>query len=281
MDQPPTSFIRDRRTVRGLGLPGSLPPEVVAPAAQAVAAGGYHSFWLNNPPGGNALASLGAVAGNQPTLTLGVGVIPLSHRDAAEIADDARASGVPLERLYLGIGSGAGPGGVERVAEGIRRLRGTLATTIVVAALGPRMCRLAGREADGVLLNWLTPEHAVTSVEWVAGAAREAGRPVPRLMAYVRAALGDAATARLHQEAERYARIPAYAAHFDRMGVAAAETAIVARDATELHEGLAAWNGIVDEVVIRAVAAEDTAEALRPLIEAGAHAGEQPSRGGT
>lgn len=273
MDRQPASFNRDRRTVRGLGLPGSLPREVVAPAAQAVAAGGYHSFWLNNPPGGNALASLGAVARNQPTMTLGVGVIPLSHRDPAEIADDAQASGVPLDRLYLGIGSGTGPGGVARVAEGIRRLRGMLATTIVVAALGPRMCRLAGREADGVLLNWLTPEHAVTSVGWVAGAAREAGRPVPRLMAYVRAALGDAAAARLRQEAERYARISAYAAHFDRMGVAAIETAIVARDAPELQAGLAAWDGVVDELVIRAIAAEDTVDALRPSIAAGSPSG--------
>ena len=44
-------------------------------------------------------------------------------------------------------------------------LRGSVASRLVVAALGPKMCRLAGEVADGVLFNWLTPEYAKKSAE--------------------------------------------------------------------------------------------------------------------
>ena len=36
------------------------------------------------------------------------------------------------------------------------------------------MCHLAGEVADGVLLNWLTPEHVVRSAEWVRAGAQAA-----------------------------------------------------------------------------------------------------------
>ena len=55
------------------------------------------------------------------------------------------------------------------------------------------MCHLAGEVADGVLLNWLTPEHARTSAEWVRAGAAAAQRRPPRLAAYVRVAVGPRA----------------------------------------------------------------------------------------
>jgi len=54
-------------------------------------------------------------------------------------------------------------------------------------------------------------------------------------MAYVRAALGSAGSARVRVEAENYERIPAYAAHFDRMGVRAAGTAITGDTAEDVQ----------------------------------------------
>src|SRR5438876_560972 len=107
-----------------------------------------------------------------------------------------------------------------------------------VAANGPKMCRLAGEIADGVLFNWLTPEHAKASAALVREGARAAGRPAPRLFGYVRLAMGPGAADRVAKEGGRYAAIPAYKANFDRMGVKPEATAIVALGvhATDVNE---------------------------------------------
>lgn len=259
-----------RNTQRGLGLAAALPPSVIQAAAEATAHAGYHSFWLNNPPHASALSLLGDVGRTHPRLWLGVGVIPLSHQSPEEIADDVRTNHLPLDRLYLGIGSGSGAGGLERVREGITSLRERLDTSIVIAAMGPKMCRLAGEAADGVLFNWLTPDYAKRSAEWISEAAAVAGRPTPRLMAYVRVALGDESRNRLREEAARYEAIPHYAAHFTRMGVSALNTGVASPASDAIQGGLEAWNGVVDEIVVRAITANDTAEEVVRLVEAAA-----------
>lgn len=256
-------------TERGLGLAAALPRKVIEAAADATAGSRYHSFWLNNPPHASALPVLGDIARRHEALTVGVGVIPLSHHSPDEIAQEVRTNRVPLARLYLGVGNGGGGGGVDRVRKGIDALRESLDTTIVIAAMGPRMCRLAGEAADGVLFNWLTPEYAKRSAEWVREAAAAAGKPAPRLMAYVRVALGEGAAERLSEEAGRYEAIPQYAAHFKRMGVPAIGTAIAATTPDALT-ALDAWNGVVDEIVVRAITAHDTEAEVVRLVEAAA-----------
>jgi alkanesulfonate monooxygenase SsuD/methylene tetrahydromethanopterin reductase-like flavin-dependent oxidoreductase (luciferase family) len=249
-------------------LPVALPEEVIVAAAAAAEDHGYYSFWLNNPPNTHALAPLGRAAQNTATIWLGVGIIPLSHRRPAEIVREVVQNDLPLNRFYLGIGSGPGSGGVERVAEGIRVIRSQLQSRLVVAALGPRMCRLAGAEADAVLLNWLTPQFARASVDWVREGAEGAGKTMPRLMAYVRVALGDEAKTRLQREAASYETIPHYAAHFRRMGVSAMETTITGTTSEDIQRGLSAWDGVVDEVVVRAVTGQDTVGDITQLLGA-------------
>ncbi len=64
---------------------------------------------------------------------------------------------------------------------------------VYLAALGPQMLRLAGETADGVLLNWATPERIAVSREQVdTGAARAARDPgaVPMTM-YIRVCIDD------------------------------------------------------------------------------------------
>jgi alkanesulfonate monooxygenase SsuD/methylene tetrahydromethanopterin reductase-like flavin-dependent oxidoreductase (luciferase family) len=64
---------------------------------------------------------------------------------------------------------------------------------VYLAALGPQMLRLAGRTADGTLLNWATPERiAVSRTEVDAGAARAGRAPgsVPLTM-YIRVCVDD------------------------------------------------------------------------------------------
>lgn len=249
-------------------MPVALPEEVIVATASAAEAHGYYSFWLNNPPNTHALAPLGRAAENTATIWLGVGILPLSHYQPAEIVREVKENDLPLNRFYLGIGSGPGTGGVERVAEGFSVIRSQLQSRLVVAALGPRMCRLAGATADAVLLNWLTPQFAQASIGWVREGAQEADRPMPRLMAYVRVALGDEATPRLEREAASYEAIPHYAAHFRRMGVPAMDTTITGLTPEDIQRGLSTWDGVVDEVVVRAVTAQDTVEDIRRLLEA-------------
>jgi len=52
------------------------------------------------------------------------------------------------------------------------------------------------------------------------------------------------------------------------MGVAPETTCLAAASAAELPIGLAAWDGIVDEVLVRAITPNDTAEELRELLDA-------------
>jgi alkanesulfonate monooxygenase SsuD/methylene tetrahydromethanopterin reductase-like flavin-dependent oxidoreductase (luciferase family) len=252
---------------RGFALFAGAPAEVLRASAVEAEAAGYGSFWVNYPGSIDGIAALAAATGETRRLELGIGVIPLSTRGPASIVEGVRHHGLPLARLLLGVGS-PNPRALARVDDGVRALRAQLPARLVVAALGPRMCRLAGEVADGVLLNWLTPEHARRSAEWVRAGALAAGRGAPQLYAYVRVALGPAGRARLGEEGARYAAIPAYAAHFARMGVDPVETAIAARSPTDLAGALASWDGAVDEVVIRAITAEDTVEANLAVLQA-------------
>ncbi len=71
---------------------------------------------------------------------------------------------------------------------------------VYLAALGPQMLRLAGETADGVLLNWATPERIAASRTLVDEGAARAGRApgsVPMTM-YIRVCVDeDEAAARL------------------------------------------------------------------------------------
>jgi alkanesulfonate monooxygenase SsuD/methylene tetrahydromethanopterin reductase-like flavin-dependent oxidoreductase (luciferase family) len=64
---------------------------------------------------------------------------------------------------------------------------------VYLAALGPQMLRLAGETADGVLLNWATPERIAVSRARVDEGAARAGRDpgaVPVTM-YIRVCIDD------------------------------------------------------------------------------------------
>lgn len=91
---------------------------------------------------------------------------------------------------------------------------------------------------------------------------------MPRVMAYVRVAMGPEAIAHLQREAARYEAIPHYAAHFERMGTPAVGTAVTGETSEDIRRGLAAWDGIVDEVVVRVVVAHDTVEEVTTTLGA-------------
>jgi len=253
---------------RGFALFAGTPADVIRASAREVEALGYASFWVNHPGQTDGLAALALAAGETRRVDLGVGVIPLHTRGPASIVEGVRATYLPTARLLLGVGS-PNPKSLERVREGVAELRRNVQARIIVAALGPKMCRLAGEVADGVLFNWLTPEYARRSAELVREGAMAANRTTPVVTyAYVRLAMGPAGIARLGEEGGRYAGIPAYAAHFQRMGVKPVDTAVTGQTPGDIRAALTRWDGAVDEVVLRAITGEDTVDQTLALVRA-------------
>jgi alkanesulfonate monooxygenase SsuD/methylene tetrahydromethanopterin reductase-like flavin-dependent oxidoreductase (luciferase family) len=261
---------KQRAGWRGFGVAGALPLEIIGELAPAAEAAGYHTFWVNDTPHGDGLAALRVAADATSTIQLGVGVIPLDRRSAEDIAGSVLELGLPQERLLVGIGSGGQKGGLARVRDGAATLEERLEAVIVVGALGPKMCALAGANADGVLLNWLTPEYVAPSAALVDQAAAAAKRPRPLILGYVRTAFGPGSSDVFTQEARRYAGAPAYAANFARMGSPAAATAVIGDTRREIQAGLAKFTSELDETVVRAITGEESAAAYLALLQAAA-----------
>ena len=265
-----TTSVSRRAGWRGFGVAGALPHDVIRALAPAAEAAGYHTFWVNDTPHGDGLAALRVAASVTAVIQLGVGVIPLDRQPADVIARRVDELGLPQQRLIVGIGSGNPIGGLARVREGATTLQARLEAPIVVGALGPNMCALAGSSSDGVLLNWLTAEYVAPSAAIVAAAAREAGRPRPLILGYVRTVYGAGAREVFAEEAGRYSRFPAYAANFTRMGTPAEATAVIGDTASEIQTGLAPFESELDETVVRAITGEESADAYMALLEAAA-----------
>lgn len=250
----------------GFGIAAAAPLDVIRAVAPEAESRGYESVWVNYTPNASGLRALGEAAPLTQRINLGVGVIPLSARSPDLIVAEVHGESLPLDRLILGVGSGSSPRPLRAVRDGVRDLRAALPVHVAVAALGPQMSRLAGATSDAVLFNWLTPDHARLSAEWVREGAEAAGRRPPLLYAYVRAALGRDAAALLAHEGARYNTIPWYGAHFQRMGVAPSETGIAAQTPDALQAGIRRWEGVVDVVVIRALTPSDTVEQNLALL---------------
>ena len=255
-------------TELGLYVRLDTPAETIRTLAWAAEEAGYRCFWMNNPPGQDGLTPLSWAAQATSRITLGSGVIPVSVFTPTAILDQLARLGLPRERYRLGIGSGAGPHPIQRVRAALRELRPRAGCELVLAALGPRMCELAGQEADAVLLNALTLEYARQSGEVVRAAAAAAGRPRPRIYALVPVAVGAAALAVAERTAAFYGQLPAYVAHFQRMGVAALDTIIRVDHSEDLADQLAAWRHAVDELVIGPLLASGQPDEALAIVRA-------------
>jgi alkanesulfonate monooxygenase SsuD/methylene tetrahydromethanopterin reductase-like flavin-dependent oxidoreductase (luciferase family) len=240
---------------------------------------GYERLFLPEIPGGrDAVATLSALVPEAPALGLATGILPMTARSALATAMAAatlqeRSGG----RFVLGLGTGpAVPGALERLRALVAALRGLLAgervelegrilrlaappepaPPIWLSALGPRAVRLAGAVADGVLLNWCTPERvAAARIELTEGAA-EAGRDAEAvtLGAYVRACLGpdeEAALRAMQAAAGEYAAVPAYHRQAVALGLGAdadvAATAHRAGRPSDVPEGFVRTLGLLGD----------------------------------
>jgi probable F420-dependent oxidoreductase len=222
---------------------------------------GYTDVWTSEVDGADGFTPLALAAAWEPDLELGVAVVPAFTRGPALLAQSvaAMADAAP-GRFAFGLGTSSEVivqrwNGLpfdkpyERVRDTVRFLRVALggekvtadyetihvhgfrlsrapekAPPIYLAALRPGMLRLAGREADGVVLNWLSADDVRTALTEVrVGAARRGdglqgtGAVVARIFVVPEP---DAAVAR--QLARRmiaaYLNVPAYAAFHRWLG---------------------------------------------------------------
>ena len=172
---------------------------------------GYAAVFLPETGARDTLATLTGLAGETEGLVLGTGVIPMGAR-TSKLA--AMAAATVQERSggrhILGVGTGgAAPGALGRLEDYVKEIRDLVGGSalgaalrlplpapvpIWVAALGPKAVRLAGEIADGVILNWCTPERVAEARDAIRVAAGEAGRDpdAVTIAVYVRASFSRA-----------------------------------------------------------------------------------------
>ncbi|HEX4811906.1 MAG TPA: TIGR03564 family F420-dependent LLM class oxidoreductase [Nonomuraea sp.] len=257
------------RETQGLDPIGDLRDQI----AQA-AADGYSSAWLSHIFGLDAITALAAAGAGGPGIELGTAVVPTYPRHPAVLAQQAMTANAALGgRFALGIGLShqivienmyglsferpgrhmkeyldilvpAGRG--EPVTYDGETLKADIKLTgpgvgfpVLVAALGPRMLRLAGTVADGTVL-WMTGPKTIAGhiTPTITAAAAEAGREPPRIVCALPVCVTDDAAAaldRANQIFEIYGQLPSYRAMLDREGAAnPGDVAIVGDEETVL-----------------------------------------------
>lgn len=223
---------------------------------------GYTDIWSAEVNGSDGFTPLMAAAAGTRQLRFGVAVAPAYTRPPALLAMTcASMQELTGGRFWLGIGSSSniivsrwmGLGfekPLTRVRETVEALRAALTgekvsykgdtvrmedfrlglapmqVPVMLAALGPKMCRLAGEMGDGVMLNFVPP-HLVQAVlsDCLAGAAA-AGKTRADLEVSLRVRVAldeDEAQVRaaLRRYLTSYGIVPVYNAFFRRLGYAA------------------------------------------------------------
>ena len=185
---------------------------------------GYDSAWT--PSGANAAAFDRCLSWHKASgLPVGISAVPASGQSPEFYAERAR-------RLWDGTGGRftlvAGSGQMAHAAHGMQSYLADLlrllpaGMPLYVAALGPLMLRVGGELADGAALNWCTADQVAWSRKQLTEGAHAAGRPMPRLIEYIRTAVDpdpDVARKTVGAAALKYALgPPAYRRHFERMG---------------------------------------------------------------
>jgi 5,10-methylenetetrahydromethanopterin reductase len=195
---------------------------------------GYEALFVPEGVGREGFATLAGLAPLTETLLLGTGVAAVSARTARTAAmAAATVQEISGGRFILGIGAGFDRS-LDAIRSYVREVRETEVAfdfgsrpPIWLAALGDGMLELAAEIADGVLLNWCTPERVERARTTIDAAAKRAGRGpgAITLAVYIRACIEpdiDVALEALTRQATQYASIPHYRRQFEAMGLGGA-----------------------------------------------------------
>jgi alkanesulfonate monooxygenase SsuD/methylene tetrahydromethanopterin reductase-like flavin-dependent oxidoreductase (luciferase family) len=262
-------------TRRGLGVTAGLDAGLARELAVCCERLGYHSLWANDEPDSAGLQTLAQFATAAPRLELGVGALPLDRHQPIRIATEISRLGLDPAKLWIGIGTGQLRTPIDIVRRAVAELRELLpeGTRIVLAAMRPRLCRLGGAIADGVLLNWMLPAQAAVARRWVQEGADEGGRVAPVVASYVRVAVGSGSLQRLRTEESHYRSInQAHRMHFETMHVPLGSVGIAASTRSDVLSGLAPYHSAVDLPIARLLPKDD-ATSLRAAAAAAAPRG--------
>jgi probable F420-dependent oxidoreductase len=217
----------------GIVLAGftALPLAELVAAAREAEARGYHTAWLGEVAGYDAIVMSTVVATHTERLVVANGVLPVQTRTPVvlgmataslnHLAPGRFALGVGLSSRTIveqwhGLGFSPALGQIREavaivrtVASGQRvdhagtfyRMKGFRLTgpvpkapvRVYLAALGPEMLELAGEIADGVLLNWIPPEAVPASIAHLQAGAHRAGRTLDgfEIASFVRTCVTD------------------------------------------------------------------------------------------
>jgi probable F420-dependent oxidoreductase len=216
---------------------------------------GYTDVWSAESDGGDGLTPLALAAAWEPRLRLGTAILPAYTRAPALMAQSAAAmADAAPGRFALGIGSSSDVivqrwNGVpfeepyRKVRDTVRFLRDAFTgekvtraydtfevqgfrlgirpeqtPPILVAALREGMLRLAGREADGVIINWLGPDDVPTVTRVVHDAAGGAEREVVCRIFVCPSDNADVVRAAARFAIAAYMNVPVYAAFQSWLG---------------------------------------------------------------
>jgi probable F420-dependent oxidoreductase len=214
---------------------------------------GYTDLWSAEVDNVDAFTPLVLASQWAPSLRLGTAIVPVYTRGPALIAQSAAsASMASAGNFVLGIGASSNviverwnavpfERPYQRVRDTLRFVRTALTgekvkeeyetfsingfrlTTpsphpvpILVAALRPGMLRLAGREGDGAIINWLSPDDVRTVVPYV-----HEGGPDKEIVARIFVLLtedADMARGIGRQMIAAYLNVPVYAAFHEWLG---------------------------------------------------------------
>jgi probable F420-dependent oxidoreductase len=210
---------------------------------------GYTDVWSAESDGGDGFTPLTLAAAWEPRLRLGTAIVPAYTRAPALLAQTAAAlADAAPGRFALGIGSSSnviveqwnGVPFVEpyrKVRDVVRFLRDAFSgekvtkvydtfeirgfrlgvrpeqtPPILVAALREGMLRLAGREADGVIINWLAPSDVPTVTRVVDDAAGGDEREVVARIFVCPSDNAEVVRANARFAIAAYMNVPVYAA---------------------------------------------------------------------
>jgi probable F420-dependent oxidoreductase len=264
---------------------------------------GYTDVWSAETNGTDAFTPLALASAWEPTLRLGTAIVPVYTRGPALIAMSAAAlEAAAPGRFVLGLGASSPVivgnwNGIpfeepyKRSRDVLRAVQTALAgdrvdgefdsftikrfklehapaamPTIVLAALRPQMLRLAGREADGAILNWL----ASTDVkQCIAAIDNPDAEVVARIFV---CPTDDVEFARNVGRLliSTYLTVPAYAAFHDWLG--RGEILAPMHEAWAAGDRKGAAAAIPDEVV-DALVVHGSPQACREQVQAYADAG--------
>ena len=227
--------------LRGDGTRDVLPWDELLRIAGTAEDAGYESIFAPEIGAREAFSTLVGFAGVTRRIHLASGVAPLGSRDERRMAMEAATlQDLSGGRAILGLGSQLPIAETERRVALIRSLLSgddpssrdpsvpaaldlpAPDVPIYLAAHGPRMTTLAGAVADGVILNWCTPDRVAQARDQVARGADGRDPAGVTVAVFVRACVGgddERARAALADAASQYAAMPPYRRQFEAMGL--------------------------------------------------------------